>query len=84
MTDPIEYWRNDLPKCPHCGSKFEVWDHDHPMSLNYDDGGTTEFSCRSCHKDFVTVTHIEYKFSTAVSEEAASDEEWGPQEAEAL
>ena len=83
MPHSLEYWGNKLPKCPHCAADLEVWEGDNPLRLNYDDGGTTTFECGSCGKEFVSVTRVEYTFSTAVSEEAASDEEWGPQEAAA-
>ncbi len=75
----IEYWGNDKPKCPHCGEDFDVWENDGALSLNYEDGGQTMYECRSCRKDFVCVTSVRYVFATAVSEEAADDEMWGPQ-----
>jgi len=67
------------PRCPHCGEDFHVWDDDRPMSLNYEDGGHTEFRCDECEKDFICVTSINYVFSTAIDEEAADDDHWGPQ-----
>jgi len=76
----LDYWGNKLPKCPNCKADFEVWSGDNPLSLEYEDGVKTTFECGSCRKEFVTVTHVEYTFSTAVSEEAADDDEWGPQE----
>lgn len=79
MANEIEYYRNNLPKCPHCDTDFDVWDDDRPMVLNYEDGGKTTFECGFCNKEFVCVTIVEYKFSTAVSEDAADDDEWGPQ-----
>lgn len=78
MPHSLDYWRNKLPKCPHCGTDFQVWEDDNPQALGYDDGDHTTFECASCGKEFVTVTTVEYVFSTAVSDEAASDEEWGP------
>ena len=81
--DETDYWRNEKPKCPHCGTDFDVWDGDRPLDLNYEDGGHTTFNCGSCSKNFVCVTEVHYKFSTAVSDEAADDEQWGPQEADA-
>ncbi len=74
----IDYWGNDKPKCPHCGTEFDVWDGDNPLSLDYEDDGHTTFECTDCGKAFVTVTHVHYKFSTAISEDAADDGEWGP------
>lgn len=83
MPHELDYWCNKLPKCPHCGADFQVWSEDNPLTLNYEDGGSTEFECSSCRKDFVCVTTVQYEFSTAVSQDAAYEEEWGPQEAEA-
>jgi len=80
MKCMIDYWNNDLPKCPHCDADFGVWSDDNPLSLNYEDGGKTDFECTSCGKGFVCVTAVRYKFSTAVSEEDADDDNWGPQE----
>lgn len=84
MPHELDYWRNDKPKCPHCGANFEVWEGDNPLDLNYQDDGKTTFECERCNKEFVCVTYISYSFSTAVSEEAADDDEWGPQEVESL
>lgn len=80
MQHAIDYQLNKLPKCPHCATTLDVWEGDNPLNLDYQDGGFTTFECKTCFKDFVCVTHVEYRFSTAVSEEAASDEEWGPQD----
>lgn len=63
---------------PHCGTDFKVWTDDRPLSLNYEDDGHTTFDCSDCGKEFVCVTSVRYVFATAVSEEAASDGEWGP------
>ena len=81
--DSIDYWGNDRPKCPHCGTDFKVWGDDNPLLLNYQDGGKTDFECVSCRKEFVCVTMVKYAFSTAISEDAADDGEWGPQVAAA-
>lgn len=83
MAHYLNYWGNKLPKCPHCAADFEVWSGDRPLALNYEDGGITPFECESCGKEFFSMTRVEYTFSTAVSEEAAEDDEWGPQEAAA-
>lgn len=77
----IDYWGNEKPKCPHCGEIFDVWHDDNPLNLSYEDDGRSTFECEACGKNFVCVTTVRYVFATAVSEEAADDEEWGPQEA---
>ena len=73
---------NTKPKCPHCAADFDVWGGDNPLNLSYEEGGQTTFECNACRKDFVCVTGIQYTFSTAVSDEAADDESWGPQQVE--
>lgn len=80
MSHSIEYWGNEKPKCPHCDADFDVWGGDNAMLISYEDGGNAALECASCHKDFVAVTSLRYVFATAVSEEAADDEEWGPQQ----
>lgn len=82
MRSDINFRCNRLPKCPHCSNDFMVWDRDNPLSLDYSDGGRTTYKCQSCFKDFVVVTQVEYRFSTAVSAEAADEDEFGPQESE--
>lgn len=76
----LDYWGNSKPICPHCRAEFDVWGDDNPCSLDYEDGGHTTFECKSCRKEFVLVTKVEYTFSSAVSNEAADDEIWGPLE----
>lgn len=78
LLSELNYMRNTLPKCPHCGENFPVWSEDHPLNLSYEDGGRVTFACESCGKDFICVTDVTYLFSTAVSEVRADDEEWGP------
>jgi hypothetical protein len=82
MSHYLDYWHNEKPKCPHCDEDFDVWGGDNPLSLDYEDGGRTAFECQSCQKEFVCVTHVSHTFSTAVSDEAADDDAWGPQEPE--
>lgn len=79
----LDYTQNPLPKCPHCGTDFEVWEDDNPSCLSYEDGGQTMFECKSCRKDFCCVTCLGYTFSTAVDDTHADDQEWGPQKADA-
>ncbi len=79
-TNALDYWHEAKPRCPHCGECFEIWENDHPLALNYEDGGRTTFECESCNKPFVCETVVSYVFSTAVSEEAADDDDWGPEQ----
>lgn len=79
----LDYCCNEKPKCPHCGANFDVWTGDNPLNLSYEDGGQTTFRCASCDKDFCCVTLVKYSFSTAVNDDAADDDRWGPQKADA-
>jgi hypothetical protein len=78
MSD-LGYERLMRPRCPHCGEDFHVWDGDNPLALSYEDGGRTEFICDECNEVFTCVTTHRYVFSTAINEDAADDEQWGPQ-----
>ncbi len=80
MAHYLNYWGNDKPKCPHCAADFDVWGGDNPLSLSYEEDGQTTFDCEACGKPFVCVTSVQYKFHTAVSEDAANDQQWGPLE----
>jgi len=71
---------SDNPVCPHCGDVFDLGKHDRAMDVSYEDGGQSEWKCDGCKKDFVSVTVVSYSYCTAVDEEHASDEDWGPQE----
>ena len=83
MAHDIDYQLNKLPKCPHCGHDLPVWSDDNPVCLNYEDEGRTTWDCPKCEQTFVSVTRVEYRFDTAVSEEAADNDEWGPASAPA-
>ena len=82
MSEAYEYEYNTLPRCPHCGAYPKDLHDGDPCDEMYDDGGVFEMTCRSCRKEYVAVTSTSYSYSTAVDDEAASDEKWGPQEVE--
>ena len=79
--DELDCWNADNPVCPHCGEVFHLREHDRSLDVSYEEGGQTDWTCDSCSKPFVSVTVIEYKYCTAVDEERANEEQWGPQEA---
>lgn len=79
MNSPYEYQYNPSPKCPHCGADYSPSDPDHGL---YQDDEYVDIVCPSCSKEFVCKVHIVFEYSTAVSEEAADDDAWGPRETE--
>ena len=78
-TFPHEYEMNTSPVCPHCEHEFKPDDYVEGM---YDDGAYSDITCPSCDKPYVSVTSVSFYYSTAVSEQAASDDEWGPKDLE--
>lgn len=62
--DSIEFWRNKTPKCPHCGSDFDI-EEGEAWELYTDDGGMGhEVECQDCNLTFTVMTHTSYLFST--------------------
>ena len=65
--DRLEFFRNDEPKCPHCG-------HDCDISENgwwrlYEEG-EHDVTCPSCDNDFTVSTSVSYSFSTDEQEQS--------------
>jgi hypothetical protein len=79
MSNDISYWRAKAPKCPHCERDQKEF-HD---GAGWEDGETWCLACESCGKEFWVLTTTSVHFSSAVSEEDASDENCGPQMAAA-
>jgi uncharacterized C2H2 Zn-finger protein len=59
--DTLEFWRNDDPKCPHCGTVVSVSDHE--LWALYEEG-EHEVECPNCDMTFAVSTSIAYSFST--------------------
>lgn len=78
--DSLDCWSNENPVCPHCGEMFHLDKHDRAFDVSYEEGGQSEWTCDHCGEDFVSVTEIIYKYSTAIDADHASDEQWGHQE----
>ena len=75
MTSDYSYWRHTTPKCPHCGKLDEM---DDPLSDLFEDEAIVHLDCQFCGKDFVVCVSAKFEYSSAVDEDAASDDIWGP------
>ncbi|HWU19347.1 MAG TPA: hypothetical protein VN155_16825 [Devosia sp.] len=63
----LEFSMNKSPKCPHCGSDFDISDNE-AWSL-YDDNEPHEVTCPSCDQDFNVHSHADWRFSTDEQDE---------------
>lgn len=62
----LEFWGNDEPKCPHCGTECNV--SDNGWWRLYEEG-EHEVTCQSCDEDFTVSTRVTYRFSTDSQED---------------
>ena len=63
---PDGFWRNDNPKCPHCGEVCEISRHD--WYELYEEG-EHEKECPHCEGEFTISTHVSFSFSTDEQDE---------------
>jgi transcriptional regulator NrdR family protein len=68
------YWREKHPKCPHCKQVQQ----DYVDAAMWEDGDVWPRTCEDCGKEFWVLTTTTVQFSSAVTEEDASDENCGP------
>lgn len=80
--DDYDCMHNSNPVCPRCGVEFDLTKGGRAIDVNYEEGGHTDCKCDGCGKMFVAVTEYIYAYSTAIDEDHASDELWGPQDEE--
>lgn len=73
--DRLDYWRQDLPKCPHCGDECSVVDNEW---WHLYEEGEHEVTCPSCENNFQVSTHVSFSFST--DEQDIDDEATGGQQ----
>jgi len=71
----IEFWGNAQPKCPHCGSDFDI-------ELNeayylYDNISGISVDCLTCEREFSVETRCSYTFSTDDQEDDEENAEPG-------
>ena len=59
---PDGFWGADQPKCPHCGTVFDVSEHG---AWNVYEEGEHELSCGDCDQDFTVQTRVSFSFDTS-------------------
>lgn len=59
--DTLEFWRNDNPKCPHCGHDCDVNDME---AWHLYEEGEHNLECPSCDAGFRVSTTVSFTFST--------------------
>lgn len=64
----IDFWRNDKPKCPHCGDDYDI-DENEAWHLYDTDEGDHEIECSSCDFTFSVAVSVSFSFSTDEQEE---------------
>ena len=70
----IEYWRADHPKCPHCKNVQQ----EYADVAQWNDGDVWSIECEDCRNVFWVLTTTSVAFSSALTEEDASDENCAP------
>ena len=66
----LDFWRNDEPKCPHCGADYHVNDHE---AWHLYEEGEHEVECHSCDLTYAVSTIITHSFSTDEQEDSHAD-----------
>lgn len=56
----------DEPKCPHCGTGYNICDNE---TWRLYEEGEHDVTCPSCDMDFSVSTHITHAFSTDTQED---------------
>lgn len=57
-----DFSMNKDPKCPHCGSDFNIEKRE--AWFLYDENGPHEVECASCNMEFQVSSWADWKFST--------------------
>lgn len=61
-TNPIDFWGNDKPMCPHCCSDFDITDNE--AWYLYSEDGPHEVECPSCTGRFHVRSIASWTFCT--------------------
>lgn len=61
--DPIFFWHNTQPRCPHCGEDVDPDPCNYPMLHDHVDGKHL-IECDCCSRDFYVTTTFSVVFST--------------------
>lgn len=63
-----DFCANDKPKCPHCGSDFDIEEGE--AWFLYDEQNTHEVECPDCNMEFQVNSWAKWHFSTDDQEDA--------------
>jgi len=80
MPPDYSYYRERLPKCPHCGTVDRM---DDALSDLYVDEAIVSLDCPKCEKEYVVTVSVVPKYTSYVSEDALEADEFGPRKADA-
>jgi transposase-like protein len=69
----MDFWGNSNPKCPHCGTEFNIQNNE-AWSL-YNDNGLHRVDCPTCEREFSVETRCSYTFSTDEQDEVDEDDD---------
>lgn len=69
----MDFWGNSNPKCPHCGTEFNIQENE-AWSL-YNDNDRHDVDCPTCEREFSVETRCSYTFSTDEQDEIDEDDE---------
>lgn len=62
-----DFVMNKEPKCPHCGSDFDIQQGE--AWFLYDENNTHDVECKSCNMEFQVSSHAHWSFSTEDQED---------------
>ena len=65
--DQSDFFYNEQPKCPHCGSDFDIAENE-AWQL-YDENESHEVECPRCDGEFLVTSHATWRFSTDEQDE---------------
>lgn len=63
----LHFFNNKQPKCPHCGSDFDIADNE--AWFLYDENNSHDVECQSCSLPFQVSSRASWSFSTDEQEE---------------
>lgn len=65
--DPLEFYHNADPKCPHCGHDYSVRENEAWHLYSDDERHTVE--CSFCETEFDVLSYASWSFSTDEQED---------------
>lgn len=71
--DRGDFWGNANPKCPHCGTDYNITERE-AWELYDQDEGQHEIECPSCDLKYTVQVRVSYTFDTEEQEEEDEEE----------